>query len=473
MYYDEINSFIESNTGNIISDAVKLISVPSVSTDWNSIRKALEALFDMAEKHGLKAYPLLDNRIGIIEAGEGDETVGILAHIDVVPEGNIQDWTFPPYEGKHRDGFILGRGAMDDKGPIIAALYAMLAVKSMKRKMFKKVRLIIGTQEEVTWTDMEDYVKHYPLPDYGFTPDGEFPITNREKGYTDVTLNFMQNDHVEKSELVEIIGGENENSIPGYAYAIIRGDVDKLNAIIRSRQGAGMEGIQVEAQNGAIKISARGKAVHSSVPQKGINAIILLCRFLGSIPELSCSQNNLVRFILDYLDGDKYGKKIGLDINEKYMNGEYMDHTVISPTIVRTDKNGFSLNLNIRSAYGVEKSHIENALDSLKLKYKFDTDICNYLEPLYIEKTKPFLEIIANCYERVTGEPNDFILAHGTSYAKAMPNIVCWGPVFPGEMDYCHEVDERISVDSLKKACKIYALAIAELTLTEKSFAVE
>ena len=171
-----------------LEDLKGLIQIPSVSTDKEQVENALDYFLGSAEKLGLHAEKLLDGQIGIVEMGEGAETVGILVHLDVVDIGDAGHWTVAPFDLTVKDGRVYGRGVLDDKGPAMAALYAMKAVKDCGRPLRKKVRMVIGTQEEVEWTDMNAYVEKYTLPDYSFTPDGYFPIGNVEKGYYDIGL---------------------------------------------------------------------------------------------------------------------------------------------------------------------------------------------------------------------------------------------------------------------------------------------
>ena len=217
-----MTEFIDKHFGDMTADLAELIAVPSESDDHEKVREALRAAVKQAERYGFKAYSVLDEQVGIVEMGEGPETLGILTHVDVVPAGDPAQWDSDPYKAEIRDGKIFGRGTLDDKGMLIASLYAMRAVKELGLPLRKKVQLIIGTREEVEWTDMDAYVKSYPLPDYGFTPDGAYPVCNIEKGYIDQLMEFDVSD--EKGEdglyLRELDIGTAANVIPGRAAAV-------------------------------------------------------------------------------------------------------------------------------------------------------------------------------------------------------------------------------------------------------------
>ena len=184
--------------------------------------------------------------VGTVTYGDGEETLGILVHVDVVPEGDREKWNTDPFELVLNNGHLYGRGVVDDKGPVIASLYAMKYLKDSGIRPGKRIMLIVGTREEIVWEDMDHFKEEFPLPDYGFSPDGAFPIYNRENGYMDVELIFTE--PLLKGD-EDIRGGSATNSIPAEASAIINGEL----------------------------LRYKGKNAHSSVPEMGFNAIALMC----------------------------------------------------------------------------------------------------------------------------------------------------------------------------------------------------
>ena len=238
---DALNHFIDMNRQNILDDLSAIVTVPSVSSDLSKVSEALDKVLELGRRMGFSAERLLDGQIGIVEIGEGNETVGILTHVDVVPAGDRDQWHTDPFQAVVRDGRIYGRGTLDDKGMIVASLYAMKAVKEQDIPLKKKIRLIIGTQEETSWTDMEKYTRSYPPPDYGFTPDGEYPICNIEKGGADIMMEFDISDEVSGLHLVSIDCGQAANAVPAKASAVL---------------------------SDGSEIVAYGRAVHSCQPEK-------------------------------------------------------------------------------------------------------------------------------------------------------------------------------------------------------------
>ena len=194
----------------------------------DKVDEALKSTLALAEKLGFQVKNV-DGYAGHAEFGEGDETMGILGHLDVVPEGS--GWTYPPYEARVVDGKLYGRGASDNKGPLIGALYAMKAVMESGRKMKRKVRIIFGTDEESGWEDMEYYFKKEPMPDFGVSPDADYPIINVEKGIATFKLKKkFASDDCSAVKIKSISSGHRPNMVPDECSCCFlpTGDQDKI-----------------------------------------------------------------------------------------------------------------------------------------------------------------------------------------------------------------------------------------------------
>ncbi|GAA0123516.1 MAG: Sapep family Mn(2+)-dependent dipeptidase [Clostridium argentinense] len=471
MEINEIRNFLEENKKNIINDTRDLVAIPSVSEDINKVKEALRLAIEKASNMGFKAYTVLNDSTGIIEMGEGKETIGILTHIDVVPEGDLKDWKTNPFELVEKDGLLFGRGVLDDKGPIISALYAMEAIRKLNIPVKKKIQLIIGTQEEVEWTDMYEYVKKYSLPDYGFTPDGQFPICNKEKGYADIVFNFDEKctSSTGSFEILSFQSGNATNSIPSTAKATLKGNFENLQNIAEDYIKVNKdEKISLKLDGNTIVVTAQGVACHSAYPQQGVNPIIMLGKFLNTLDLKLNAGANLVKFIAEFCY-DYFGKGLDLYSESEYLNGEYMHRNVISPTVVKFENNIYKINLNMRPVYGTTLEGLKETLSKVCEKAKCTFEIDDFLSPIFVSKEKPFLKIMEDTYNELSGLKNEFTLGHGTSYAKAMPNTVAWGPVFYDEDECCHIANEYISVEKLLKATEIYAVALGRMVSTEDS----
>lgn len=458
-------AFVNFNIESFTKDLSGLIAIPSVSNQLDEVRKALHYMVDLAKSMKLEAYTLLDDQVGIIEMGQGEETIGILVHVDVVDVGDETKWSSSPYELALREGRLYGRGVADDKGPAMIALHVLHSLKPFEKEMHKKIQLIIGTQEEVEWRDINAYVSGYKVPDYGFTPDGEFPITNIEKGYADVEVLFAISD---PGKVKAITAGHSLNSVPDFA------QITLTNSPLLNLTNPYLS---VEDDTEQLHITAKTVSAHSSKPMKGVNAIWEMVRSIKDACRVSTDlstdlgdYNKVIDFIANESMDDAHGLHFGLNLTPDEINGQKLDPTVITPTLMRmVDQNRLMINFNIRHSFGIDKSFIISAFDQKKKQYGFDLRIKDYMDFLYVSNELPFIKIMAETYTSITGLANTFELAHGTSYAKAMPNFVAWGPYFPDEEDSCHEVNENISLNSLVKSGEIYFETLKKMTLIKES----
>lgn len=448
---DGIKAYIDAHREDMIEDLRPLIAIPSVTEDRENVKKALRYVLRLAGQMGFHAESVLDQRVGVISCGEGTETVGILAHVDVVPCGEENAWKTPPFQMTEKDGRLYGRGTLDDKGAVIACLYAMKYLLECGKPIRKKVQLILGTQEEVEWSDMEAYVKAYPLPDYGFTPDGEFPLCNIEKGIMAVSMEFPLDEPGPNGWYVcDVKAGQAVNTVPGKCAALLRYFVD--GAVVEERD-----------------VEALGKSVHSCQPEKGKNAVFAMADAL----EKQGLRENRIWYLLKNLKTafeDIYGRSLGLYSENEYYNGEFVHRNVFSPNLVRVENGLMKVSIDVRFAYGSDENHILERLRQFaeNLGGSLLTDM---VQPaVYVSRDRPFMKAFGEAYEEGCGREHQFMLAYGGSYAKAMPNIVSWGPIFPGEEDTCHQENEYISVDTLLDNSKIFAIALAKVVLSPKSF---
>lgn len=447
----KIKSYIEINKDNMLKDLAELIAIPSISEDLEQVAEGMNWVLSKAEELGFEATSVLDGQVGVVEilpeglSEEECECLGILTHVDVVPADDEEEWHTNPFEAVIKDEKIFGRGTLDDKGMIIASLYAMKACKELGLPFKKKVQLIIGTQEEVEWTDMDAYVKEYKIPDYGFTPDGEYPICNIEKGVMDVTMEF----EFASASVEQIICGTAKNTVPGKAVA-------KLS-------------------NGE-EIVAVGKSVHSCLPERGENALFVLQEKL-----VECFGQNEVNTskditLLDLVNSctenfnSIYGKEVGLYNESEYYQGEFVHRNTFAVTMFNSVGNKAEVNINIRFPYGQIEDEIIKALEAFAKKNNGKIVHIDSLPAVFVSQERPFLKTLAKAYEEVTGLNNEFTIAYGGSYAKAMPNVVSWGPIFVGEEDVCHEPNEYISVKDLLANTEIFAYALAGIVFSEESF---
>ena len=448
-----IERFIEDNRDLMVDRCKELVAIPSITEDREQVALALDYVLDLGLRMGLKTKSLLNGEIGLVEAGEGEEILGVLAHVDVVDPGDESKWISPPFEPEIREGNLYGRGTLDDKGAVIAVMTAMEALVKLGIPLKKEIQLILGTREETHWTDMEAYVEKFPLPDYGFTPDGSFPICNVEKGGMDLELIIpLEKGQPEgKKAVLELVeAGKAVNVVPGECQTVLK------------------------LPDGTIKnLETKGRSVHSCQPEKGINALVEMGKQIRSMLESGTLEPAKSAEFLAML-GDRFesteGETLGLYSETEYYQGEFVHRNVFSPTLAYTSGQEIHVNINIRFPYGSDEEKIRETFRNLAAEFGGRMEEKGYMPAVYVRKDRPFLKAFDQAYERVMGESGGYNLEYGGTYAKAIPDVVSWGPIFPGEEDTCHEENEYIGVDSLVKNATIFALAMANIALTEESF---
>lgn len=428
MHKQKTDAFIEAKKEEMIADIVRLVSFPSINGRREENKACLQHYLERAGEMGFTTMHTSDWDVGIVEMGQGEETLGMLVHLDVVGIGDREKWSDDPFQGVLRDGFLYGRGTVDDKGPAAMSLYVMKAVQMLGLPMHRKVWLIVGTGEEGTWTDIASFKKEFPEPDFGFSPDGEFPIYNREKGYADVLLDFYRD---AGRGMRRLQGGDSVNTIPSKA------------------------GIELEDGR---SIVSQGVSAHSSEPEKGDNAILKLCR------ELEGTEFDFARFVNNYFDNSGLANKLRIDDHMDTRDGEFIGLTTAAPTVVTLHEGAVQLAINLRHKYGTTKEDIQSAFNALAGEYGFTFTMTEYLDPMKVSRDLPFLKVM----KEVSGEYGvgaDFEMAKGTSYAKSMANFVSWGPVFPDDPRTVHREDERLRVDSMLLAAKLYARFLSRMVV--------
>lgn len=430
---NKIDQYIMENRTNIIKDMIELVKIESVNGNREENVRALKLILAKAERMGMKTRISSKENIGVIEIGQGKEILGILTHVDVVGVGDIKKWNHPPFEGKIAKGYIWGRGVVDDKGPAVMCLYGMKAIKDLGIPLNKRIWLIVGTSEESEWVDIETFKEEFEIPTYGFSPDGDFPIYNKEKGYCDVELCF---DEPCRDILEKIESGDSPNTIPSKAVFKIRNQDEMV---------------------------FHGISCHSSAPGMGINAIEKMVVTQGFRTEF-----NFIRFISDFLSKDYNGSKLGID-DPKWAANDNLDKTIVVPTIISLTESGVKLNINMRLWFDVTEEKVVRAFERFAEKYHYTFKISDFLKPMVVSEDEEFLQVMAEVYESY-GLKSSFQTALGTSYAKSMKHFVSFGPVFDTEPSCAHMENERLSIESMLLASKIYANYLARMASSFDEF---
>jgi len=462
----DLNKYIDDHRDEIVRSVQEIVRIPSVEGEplpgkpfGEKVDEALRYALDLAERLGFKVKNI-DGYAGYAEFGEGEETMGILGHLDVVPEGS--GWTYPPYEAKIVDGKLYGRGASDDKGPTIGALYAMKAVMESGRKMKRKVRIIFGTDEESGWNDMDYYFSREPMPDFGVTPDADYPIINVEKGILTFKLRkeFKDGD-CSAVKIKSLNGGHRPNMVPDECSCCFlpTGDQDKiLNHLHSMKQFTDYDLSAGFCEDSGIMVTAKGVSAHGSTPEKGRNAIAHMLAFLST---MGLGNSEMEQFLL-FLNN-----RIGTDTTGAGMNLALKDDVSGSLTLnlgtIYVDESYGEAVINIRYPVTYSREQIKDFIEKAVEGSGIDVEYLQFQDPLHVPEEGFLIETLKRVYTEQTGEPARVLAIGGGTYARAIKNAVAFGALFPGRPELAHEKDEYISIDDLILHTKIYAHAIAEL----------
>lgn len=389
-----------------------------------------------------------DGYIGHAEFGEGpdEDALAILAHLDIVPVGD--GWTVEPFEALVKDGKVYARGASDNKGPAVAALYAMAAVKQAGIPLKRKVRLILGCDEESGWKDIEHYQSVTTMPRSGFSPDAAYPVINIEKGGYFLTLKAMPAG--EGLRVLRFNTGERRNVVPGAAETLVVGDEALAD---RARSLAKKHGWPLTAtvEDGTVRLHTVGITGHAAFPHLGRNAIgqmLILLRDLGA-QAAWCQLANAIGMEYD-------GQGLGIAAEDSASGP-----LTCNLGIIRYDGDGIEATLDIRYPLLVNPTHLP-ALARQKLP-GFEVIGQAGKPPHFVPEDSELVQGLLDAYHEVTGLERKTIAIGGGTYARVLREGVAFGALFPDEEDIAHQADEYVSLDSLHKSMRIFARAIVKL----------
>lgn len=443
-----MKQFIEENYQNMLSDLKCLVKHNSVNADdalpfGKENREVLLDAIRIMDEKGFKTGN--DDFYACYgEIGEGDKTIGLVAHLDIVPAG--EGWDTNPFEVVEKDGVLYGRGVSDDKGAAVASMYAMKYLKESNYPLKKKVRLILGCNEETGSRCIEHYVENYGSVDMGFTPDGNFPGIYAEKGMIGGYLSGKN------TKFIAISGGEAKNIVCKKVEAIVPSgsfDEDKFATFLNENNVS----FEIE-KNENVKLTVHGVAAHGASPDLGVNAINFLMEALYNAD----FNDSFVNFFHKYIGLCLHGEKMDFEsIRDEATN------TSTNIGIVSLENGEIKATVDMRFAIKANVAKAKALLDVVKddeNSFVFK----NGIEPLYFDQNSPMIQAMLKAYQDVTGDTTTKMEAiGGGTYAKSMNNIIAFGCEFQGENCNIHNANESLKIENFKKQVEVYIEAIKNL----------
>lgn len=445
-----IEKFVLDNRSAMYRDIARLVAIESVEGESTpeapfgpGPAKALEEGLKIAGELGL-ATRNCEGRMGYASVGSGDKYIATVTHLDCVPTGD--GWSADPFVMREREGYIIGRGVMDDKGPSVLCLYALKYLREKNVPLRYEVRALLGTAEETGMEDVEYYLKNYPAPVFCFSPDADFPLINGEKGITAGKIASVCG----LENIIDISGGFAVNAVP-----------DKAEAWVRATGLESSGSVDAQESGGVTHLTAHGVGGHASAPQGTVNAIYELIKYILSHGIAGEGEEKYLRAVSLLHEGFD-GSALGVQADD----GLFKPLTIVGGTI------------------GVEDGHIVQTYDS---RYPTNTDGAKIAEgiqkaagdaarvelmrdvpPFYMSLDNPAVQLCVQCYNAVTGENAQPFTIGGGTYARDFPNAVSFGPEHPErpQPDFAgpiHGVDEAACMEYLEEALRVYILALIEL----------
>lgn len=438
---------------DVIKGIQEMVRIPSVKSEakegmpfGEGPAEALKAFLHYAERLGFSTENF-DNYAGHIDMGKGDEILGILAHVDVVPVG--EEWTYPPFSGEIVDGKIFGRGTLDDKGPAIMCLYCMKALKDLKIPLSRKIRMIIGADEESGSACLQYYFQDLkmPHPQYGFTPDSSFPVTFAEKGVVRVKV-------IRKFKTLEEVilrGGNAFNSVAEKVRA------NFPTALVSNLESRGR--VQVEEEDGVAEVLVQGVAAHGAKPHLGVNAIQSLFEYLKDCEIHNEEFRELVNFFDKYIKMETNGKSFGVDFSDEESGNLSLNIGMIS-----LEDNQLEICIDMRCPVLVDNQKIIDIIEKEATASGFECKVHANTKALYSPKDSFLVKTLMEVYQEVTGDYDSKPVAiGGGTYAKQTTNAVAFGALLKSQKDTMHQKDESLDIDKLDILLPIYIEAIYRL----------
>lgn len=465
MYKKKIEAYIDAHRQEMLDDICALCRINSEKMAYKPGKPygegtfmALSKALSMAEDYGfsIKNY---DNYVGTVDLNSGARHLDILAHLDVVPAGEGWDVT-EPFVPVERDGKLYGRGTADDKGPAVAALYAMRAVKELEIPVTKNCRLILGTDEECGSSDIAHYYDEEPEAPMTFSPDGAFPVVNIEKGRLEghFSRSFEPSEALPK--VISIQAGIKANVVPGKAHATLQGlDLSDLCDMAKAVGKKTNVEYEVKAEHDIITVTAVGKGAHASTPEEGVNALTGLLALLVKLPLAPCPQVDALNDLLKLIPhGDTRGEALGVK-----MEDDLSGPLTLAFSLLSVDDSSLEGTFDSRCPLCANE---KNTLEVIRKKMKkkdFILSNQSMIPPHHVDGDSDFVKTLLRAYEQYTGRKGQCQSMGGGTYVHHLKNGVAFGAAMPETDNRMHGADEFAVIEELLTSAKIFAQVIADL----------
>lgn len=465
MYKKEIEDYIDAHREEMIEDICTLCRINSEKMPGAKGKpygegafQALRTALGMAQAYGFEVRSY-DNYVGTVDLNQGKPQLDILAHLDVVPAGD--GWTeTSPFEPVIKEGRLFGRGTADDKGPAVAALYAMRAVKDLAIPLSANTRLILGTDEECGSSDIRHYYSQEEEAPMTFSPDADFPVINIEKGRLEGHFKASFQASGEIPRLVRMEAGVKANVVPGKAMALVEGvdlqTLEETAAVTGKETGVTFS---FEEDFPVISVTAQGQGAHASGPQAGKNALTGLLLYLIRLPLADCPQMDRVKGLLRlFPHGDTWGRAAGIA-----MEDELTGPLTLAFSMLTIDSGSMEGVFDSRCPLCANEENVLKVVKEAMAREDITLENDSMIPPHHVDEESHFVKTLLSVYEDYTGLKGRCESIGGGTYVHTLKNGVAFGSTFPGTDNRMHGADEFAVVEELVLSAKIFAQVIVEL----------
>lgn len=465
MYREKIDRYIDAHQNEMLEDIAALCRIESTKDSYRAGKpyglrcaEVLGEALHLGESYGFSINNY-DNYVGTIDLNDKEKQLDILAHLDVVPAGD--GWTVTkPFEPLIKDGKIYGRGTADDKGPAVAALYAMRAVRELNIPLKKNVRLILGTDEECGSSDIEHYYSVEKEAPMTFSPDASFPVINIEKGHFHGQFSASFEKSGALPRMLSFESGVKANVVPAKAWALFEGlEGDAVEALIgQAEKDLGIH-FTVSAEEGRLKIEAEGENGHASTPWKGKNALTGLLALTERLPLADSPQLEKVKALNRLIPhGDWLGKNLGIAQKDE-LSGEL----TLAFSILRITEEELSGEFDSRCPICANEENTLKPAKAAMEKEGFVFSTESMSAPHHVSEDSEFVRTLLEAYEIYTGRKGGCVAIGGGTYVHDLKNGVAFGASMPETENHMHGPDEFAVISELLTSAKIFAQVIVKL----------
>ena len=467
MYRELIDAYIDGKREDMLEDVKALVRIDSERGEslegkpfGEGAAAALACAGEMMERYGLKVTNY-DNYVMTGDYGEGTKALDILAHLDVVPVS--EDWTVTkPFEPLVQGNRIYGRGTSDDKGPAVAALYAIRAIHELGIPLKHSVRLILGSDEECGSSDLAYYYAREEEARFSFTPDADFPLINLEKARLHGTFEKQVEEAVQGAgpQVVCLEAGDKVNVVPAKAMAQVEGvTADEIREAVEAcMQQTGTQ-ISVTDAGAGVEIMVKGRSAHGSLPENGNSALTALLTLLAKLPLAECETTAVLRGLSRlFPHGDTTGEALGVAMKDETSGALSMNFGIL-----KLKDHVLTGEIDSRAPLCASDENLTEVVRKDLAGYGLVMKEDHMTPAHYVPADSPLVTTLLDSYEKYFGKKGEAIVTGGGTYVHGLQRGVAFGCMVEEVDNHMHGDDEFMEIDMLLRSAKIFADAIVKL----------